>query len=261
MQAAVVAPAIAAAAARPLDLVLGRIDVKPTLDGVRPGLGRLRELAARGVQVVNGADTLLACHDKLATTTLLRAAGVPQPEGAYVAGAGEPLPDFGPPYVVKPRFGSWGRDVIRCESRRALTRTLRGLEERPWFRRHGALVQELVPPQGFDLRLVVSGGVVIGAVERVAAPGEWRTNIALGGHRRPAHPSAETYAIAMRAATAVGGNLVGVDLLPSADGWRVIEINGAVEFTDEYSLGGADVFGLAVEPFAGVHAVAAVAAL
>ena len=65
----------------------------------------------------------------------------------------------------------------------------------------------------------------------------------------------------MRAATAVGGDLVGVDLLPSADGWRVIEINGAVEFTDEYSLDGADVFGLAVEPFASVDSVAAVAVL
>jgi glutathione synthase/RimK-type ligase-like ATP-grasp enzyme len=54
----------------------------------------------------------------------------------------------------------------------------------------------------------------------------------------------------VRAAAAVGGDLVGVDLLPDERGWRVIEINGAVEFTDDYALNGRDVFARAVEPFA-----------
>jgi glutathione synthase/RimK-type ligase-like ATP-grasp enzyme len=54
----------------------------------------------------------------------------------------------------------------------------------------------------------------------------------------------------VRAAAAVGGDLVGVDLLPDERGWRVIEINGAVDFTDDYALDGRDVFARAVEPFA-----------
>jgi glutathione synthase/RimK-type ligase-like ATP-grasp enzyme len=53
----------------------------------------------------------------------------------------------------------------------------------------------------------------------------------------------------VKAAAAVNGDLVGVDLLPAEDGWRVIEINGAVDFTDEYALDGRDVFERAVEPF------------
>jgi hypothetical protein len=56
--------------------------------------------------------------------------------------------------------------------------------------------------------------------------------------------------LAVRAAATVGGGLVGVDLIPEARGWRVIEINGAVDFTDEYALDDRDVFGRAVEPFA-----------
>ena len=53
----------------------------------------------------------------------------------------------------------------------------------------------------------------------------------------------------MQAAAAVGGDLVGVDLLPDGDGWRVIEINGAVDFTDDYALDERDVFARAVAPF------------
>jgi RimK family alpha-L-glutamate ligase len=248
VDAMVGSPQLAADQARPGDTVLGRLDVRPTLDGVQPGLGRLLQLRDRGARIVNGADALVASHDKLATALTLHAASVPHPRGMHAL---EPdaSPDFEGPYVVKPRFGSWGRDVYLCESRDELRVRLWGLCRRPWFLRHGALVQELIPPQGFDLRLIVSGGTVVGAVKRLAAPGEWRTNIALGGSRRRTSPSLEACSLAVRAAAAIGGDLVGVDLLPDEHGWRVIEINGAVDFTDEYALDGGDVFARAVQPF------------
>ena len=245
--------------ARRGDIALGRLDVRPTLDGVQPGLGRLLQVHERGVRVVNDAHSLIASHDKLATMLLLRAADLPHPRGAHLTHVGT-SPIFEPPYVVKPRFGSWGRDVHRCESRAELRACLRAISGRPWFRRHGALVQELIPPRGFDLRLIVSEGEVVGAIERVAASGEWRTNIALGGHRRRATPSAEACELAGQAAAAIGGGLVGVDLLPDEDGWRVIEINGAVDFTDEYALDGGDVFAHAVKPLV-EHATAPVPVL
>jgi RimK family alpha-L-glutamate ligase len=234
--------------ARRGDVVIGRLDVRTTLDGVQPGLGRLRQLRRRGIRVVNGADVLVATHDKLATALLLHAGMIPQPRSAHVANE-ESAPGFDPPYVVKPRFGSWGRDVYQCVTRAELRARLRHLRHRRWFGRHGALVQELIPPRGFDLRVIVSAGAVVGAVERIAAPGEWRTNIALGGWRRRASPSPEACSVAIRAAAAVGGDLVGVDLLPDERGWRVVEINGAVDFTDDYALDGQDVFALAVDPF------------
>jgi glutathione synthase/RimK-type ligase-like ATP-grasp enzyme len=154
--------------------------------------------------------------------------------------------------VVKPRFGSWGRDVTLCKSRPALDRCLRRLGRKHWFRRQGALVQELVQPHGFDLRILVAAGEIVGAVRRVAAPGEWRTNIALGGSRSAADPSPRACLIALGAAAAIGADLVGVDLLPDGDGgWVVIELNGAVDFTPDYGVDAESVFERVVRVLAG----------
>ena len=107
----------------------------------------------------------------------------------------------------------------------------------------GVLVQELVPPQGYDLRILVAAERIVGAIFRIAAEGEWRTSNALGGVRRPVpDPPQEACEVALAAARAAGAALVGVDLVRGLDGgWIVIELNGAVEFTSEYQPGG-DVF-------------------
>jgi RimK family alpha-L-glutamate ligase len=224
------------------DLVLGRLDVRRTLDGVEEGLEELRRVERLGVRVLNPAASLLACHDKLHSTLTVGRLGLPQPITAH-ADWDTPMPNVDFPVVVKPRFGSWGRDVFLCESRGQLQRCLKGLRDRTWFRRQGVLVQALVPPAGFDLRLVVAAGRVVGAIERVAAAGEWRTNIALGGSRRPTIPTPRACALATAAAAALAGDLVGVDLLPLGNGdYVVLEVNGAVDFTHEYSLLGRDVF-------------------
>ena len=104
------------------------------------------------------------------------------------------------PFVVKPRFGSWGRDVERVQSEADLAAQLTRLRERGWFRRQGALVQELVSSEGRDLRLVIAAGRVVGAVERVARPGEWRTNVSLGAERWPVSPPLAAHRLALRAA-------------------------------------------------------------
>ena len=232
----VLSPAQALARLSPGDVALGRLDVLASLDGVEPGLWALERLAASGVTVLNGRQTLLAAHDKLATAQALFAAGVPHPRTAHVA-PWLPLPELEPPLVFKPRFGSWGQDVIRCDDEAAIERTLAYLETRAWYAATGALAQKLVSPRGYDLRLVIAGGRVVGAVKRVAAAGEWRTNVALGARREPMQPPADACEIAVAAAAAIDGALVGVDLLPADVGtWVVLELNGAVDFNSAYSL-------------------------
>jgi RimK family alpha-L-glutamate ligase len=226
------------------DIALGRLDVLPSLDGVEPGLWALDRLAATGVTVLNGRRTLVAAHDKLATAAAMFAAGVPHPRTAHVA-PWLPTPELEAPIVFKPRFGSWGRDVVRCDDGESIERSLAELQSSPWYEATGAIAQKLVAPRGFDLRLVVARGRVVGAVKRIAAPGEWRTNVALGARREPVSPPPDACAIAVAAAAAVGGDLVGVDLLPADVGtWVVLEVNGAVDFTSAYSIGD-DVFAAA----------------
>lgn len=232
----VLSPAQALARLTPGDVALGRLDVLASLDGVEPGLWALERLSATGVTVLNGRRTLVAAHDKLATAHALFAARVPHPRTMHIA-PWLPLPELEPPLVFKPRFGSWGQDVIRCDDEPAIERALVYLETRAWYGATGAIAQKLVAPRGFDLRLVVAGGKVVGAVKRVATPGEWRTNVALGARREPVQPPADACDIAVAAAAAIDGALVGIDLLPADVGtWVVLEVNGAVDFTSAYSL-------------------------
>jgi RimK family alpha-L-glutamate ligase len=241
VDALVVPPEEAARELRTGDIALGRLDVRPTLDGPESGLASLRSLEETGVLVLNRADALLAAHDKLMTALKLGAHSVPHPRTAHVGVSPDSAYEY--PVVVKPRFGSWGRDVILCRSRSELERCLRRLGRKRWFRGQGALVQELVQPQGYDLRILVAAGEIVGAVKRVAAPGEWRTNVALGGSRSTIRPPPRACLIALGAAAALGTDLVGVDLLPDGDGgWVVLELNGAVDFTSEYALDAESVF-------------------
>ncbi len=226
------------------DTAILRLDVLPTLDGIEPGLEHVPELERRGVRILNRPGSLIGAHDKLATASRLVAAGVPHPRTEHVPPEGGPV-TLGPPVVVKPRFGSWGRDVVLCATQRELERRLAEMRQRPWFRLHGALVQELVPLRYYDLRLVVAGGRVVGACERVAAPGEWRTNVSLGGSRRRVVPSRAACELGISAAAAIGADLVGVDLLPTDGGdadYLVLELNGAVDFDAVYSIADREVY-------------------
>lgn len=220
VQARLLPPGLAARRAHSGEIVLGRVGVRPTLDGVEAGLDDLSRLEEAGFLVLNRAEPLLAMHDRLRTRKALADARIPQPRSVHVREAGHDL-ELEPPYVVKPRFGGRSADVVRCDSRRALRRTLRSLESRPWFAQQGVLVQQPIPSTGKGLRVLVSGGTVVGATGTVVA-------------------GART--LALRAAGAVGGDLVGVDLLPTRDGHAVNELDGCAEFTRDYSLGDRDVF-------------------
>ena len=232
------------------DVALARLDVCQDLTGIEPGLWELRVLEREGVRVLNPAAALRAAHDKLAAARRFTDAGLAHPRTVPLTGGTEesPLPF---PLVVKPRFGSWGRDVVLCGDEGDFALALEELRQRPWFRPAGGVVQELVPPTGRDLRVIVSGGLAVGAIERVAAPGEWRTNVALGGARHPVDPPPAACELAVAAAVALGLDLAGVDLLPMPDGGHVVlEVNGAPEFTPQYSRD-ADVFDLALRALPG----------
>ena len=137
--------------------------------------------------------------------------------------------------MLKPRFGSRGRDVELCSTVEELEAAFLTLQRTPWFREHGALAQELVEPRGWDLRLVVAAGRVVGAACRIARGGEWRTNASLGAQVEPVDPPPLARALALEAARAARADLVGVDLLPTRNGFVILELNGAVDFRPVYA--------------------------
>ena len=117
MDAAVVSPAVALATLEPGDVALLRLDVLPTLDGVEPGFDAAATLDERGVRVLNRPQALLAAHDKLLTAQALTIAGLRQPQTVHVTREHRPA-QLPLPCVVKPRFGSWGTDVMLCSDER-----------------------------------------------------------------------------------------------------------------------------------------------
>jgi RimK family alpha-L-glutamate ligase len=243
----------------PDDVALARLDVTDELDGIEPGLETLERLAAAGAIVLNPGRALTAAHDKLLTVRALRRAGLPHPWTALLGPAAEPPPDLAFPVVLKPRFGSWGRDVTLCRNAEALRRATHALAFRPWFRAHGALVQELVPPCGHDLRVIVAGGRVVGTARRDAALGEWRTNVSLGGVSSPTDAPDDACRLAEAAAAAIGADFVGVDLLPCGEAYIILELNGAVDVQPWYARSGdlaGDAVAVLLEHAAGPRAAA-----
>jgi glutathione synthase/RimK-type ligase-like ATP-grasp enzyme len=263
LDAAQLAPRDALRLLEPGDAALARLDVRESLDGIEDGAAELERLAEGGVALLNPAGSLALAHDKLLTARALRLAGLPHPHTWLISpGMPAPVPEL--PLVLKPRFGSWGRDVELCRTQEELDAALDRAGSTSWFREHGALAQELVPPldsawerrrhrrrtpagetgesacggPAWDLRLVVAGGRVVGAARRTAAEGEWRTNAALGARVDPIEPPPLAHTLAIAAARAVHTDLAGVDLLPTRGGYVVLELNGAVDFRPLYASSG-----------------------
>ena len=136
LDAALVTPAEAPGCLQSGDVALVRLDIVATLDACEPGLEVCGTLEHQGVRVLNGPAGLLAAHDKLQTAIALERAGIPHPATRHVTDPLE-LPALEPPLVLKPRFGSWGRDVILCRTRAELAAAAAVLPERQWFRDDG----------------------------------------------------------------------------------------------------------------------------
>ncbi len=197
-----------------------------------------RALEQLGVPVINRIDALLDAQDKFRTSLLLQRARVPTPPAGLALSPGQAarLARGLGKVVIKPPFGSLGEGVELFEPGAA------GEEQAgERARRDGAVyLQRYVPNPGRDLRVFVVGGRAVAAVERVASPGEFRTNIARGGTALPAVLTAGLAAVAQAAASALGLDYTGVDVIPTERGFQVIEVNGNPSFEMFFSSSGLD---------------------
>jgi [lysine-biosynthesis-protein LysW]--L-2-aminoadipate ligase len=207
------------------------------------GLYALRVLEAWGFPTVNRYATAATCADKLLTTAALTAAGVPQPR-AQIAFTPESalaaIEEMGYPVVLKPVMGSWGRLLARINDRDAAEAVLEHKEVLGSYQHGIFYIQEFVAKPGRDIRAFVVGDEAICAIYRQSE--HWITNTARGGQASNCPVTPEIDAICRRAATAVGGGVLAVDLLEDPErGLLVNEVNHTMEFRNSIHTTGVNI--------------------
>ncbi|MCE9555500.1 MAG: RimK family alpha-L-glutamate ligase [Planctomycetes bacterium] len=205
------------------DCVLVRTMPPGTLEQVVFRMDALAELEAAGRLVINPPRGVEAAVDKYLTTMRLQRAGllVPRTIVCQTADAGmAAFASLGGDVVMKPLFGGEGRGITRLADDGLAERAFRMIEQLG-----GVLyLQQFVPHEGCDLRLLVIGRRVLG-IRRVNKL-DWRTNVSRGAKAEPLEVTPELAEMAHQAAAAVGLPLAGIDLLPGRDGrLYAIEVN------------------------------------
>ncbi len=207
-----------------------------------------RALEAFGVHVINPAHVIELCGDKLATNARLHAHGLPTPRtGVAFDGntALQLIEELGYPVVLKPTVGSWGRMVSRLNDRHAAEAVIEH-KEVLGGPQHGIFyVQELIDKPGRDIRAFVVGGQCIGAIYRTSE--HWITNTARGAKATNCPVTPELAELAVKAAAAVEGEIVAIDLVEAPGrqnewgGLVIIEINHTMEFKNSVATTGVNI--------------------
>jgi RimK family alpha-L-glutamate ligase len=206
------------------DAVIVRGIPRGSLEQVIFRVDALHALVERGVTCVNGPRAIERTVDKFLASALLAGAGVPTPRTVACERVEDALAAFeelGGDVIVKPLFGSMGAGMARVDDADVAHRVFAALS----LERAVYYLQETLPHDGRDVRALVVGGRVLAAIERVGS--SWRANLARGARAQATQLSAEQERMCVAAATALGVDYAGVDLLRAADGRdHVLELNG-----------------------------------
>jgi tetrahydromethanopterin:alpha-L-glutamate ligase len=188
----------------------------------------LGALVQKGIPVINPPEAIARAANKFATSRALHDRGVPTPKTIVTTSpeeAEEALQRFGEA-VSKPLFGYKGRDILLLENGDpadlARLRSIVQDQGLVYLQEFAAIASD--SPR--DIRAFVVDGKTLGAIFRLAPPGEWISNLARGGRAEACPLSAELEDLAAKAARAAGVVYCGVDLLETHHGLSVIEVNG-----------------------------------
>ena len=207
-----------------IEAVIPRIGASITAYGV----SMLRQFELMNITCLNGSAGIACSRDKLQAMQLMAHCGLPLP----VTGFAHKLSDVpalidsigGAPLVVKLLEGSQGIGVALCDS----ARSARSVIETLLHTGQRVLVQEFIREAGgSDVRCLVVGGEVVAAIERSAQAGEFRSNLHRGGTASVATLSEYERRVALSAAQCLGLDVAGVDILRSARGPLLMEVNSS----------------------------------
>ncbi|HEY1038529.1 MAG TPA: 30S ribosomal protein S6--L-glutamate ligase [Bacteroidia bacterium] len=194
------------------------------------------------------SQALVRSRDKLRSLQILARAGIGMPKTAFanqtkdienlVASVG------GAPCIVKLLEGTQGIGVILAESKKVATSVIEAFLKLD----AAMLVQEFIgEAKGADIRAFVIDGQVVGAMKRQAKDGEFRSNLHRGGSAEVIQLSAEERATAIKAAKKLGLGIAGVDMLQSARGPLVMEVNSSPGLEGIQKATGIDIAGKIIE--------------
>lgn len=215
------------------DLDLGDIVLERCVSYFR-GLHFTSALEFMGVPVYNTFAVASSCGNKMFMTLLLKKHNVPTPK-TYFAFSSDAALDCvesaGYPLVIKPVIGSWGRGVVPVRDRDTADAMIemRELSDTPHDRIY--YFQKLVDRPPRDIRVITIGGRAVAAMYRKSPDGRFKTNVALGAEPELCEITSEIEDLAARASDAVGGGILGVDMMEDRKhGLVVHEVNNTVEF-------------------------------
>lgn len=252
-----------AAGARGIDLV--RLDDRDCLFGLQNEVAELDVVLERcishtralyalrffkhyGIPTVNDYEVGAVCGDKALTSIALHGANVPTPR-VYVAFEPEKaiaaIEKLGYPAVMKPLVGSWGRLLAKVDDRNTAEAIVEHKSVLGGYMHNIFYIQEYVPKPGRDIRAFVVGDETIAAIYRSSE--NWITNTARGGVATNCPVTPELNELCLRAAGAVGGGALALDIFETPGGLTVNEINYTMEFKNSVAPTGVDIPGKIIE--------------
>jgi [lysine-biosynthesis-protein LysW]--L-2-aminoadipate ligase len=205
------------------------------------GLYISRIFEAQGVPVVNPSVVAERCGDKYVTSQILVKSGIPTPRVLMAfdeESALRAIEAMGYPCVLKPVVGSWGRLLAKVENRHMAESLIEhkatlGVNHQVFY------IQEYINKPDRDIRAFVVGDEAICAIYRSSE--NWITNTARGGVATHCPVTDEMAELCQRAAQAVGGGLLALDLFETEKGLTVNEINHTMEFRNSITTTGVNI--------------------
>ncbi len=227
------------------DLLLVREVPGGSLEQVIFRMDALHQLENSGVRVINTPYAIEKMVDKYYTLSLLQDAGLKVPDTFVCENYSQAVTAFGElggDVVLKPLFGSRGVGMVRLTDPEIAGRTFKALQLSGFV----YYLQQFIPHDNRDLRVMVVGQDCIAAMEREADG--WKTNIANGGKPLPANIDLEIQSICLKAASTLGAHYCGVDLLHSETGeLYLLEVNSMPAWQGLQQVTSVDIAGQVVD--------------
>tara|TARA_X000001036_G_scaffold439963_1_gene493363 strand:- start:1084 stop:1914 length:831 start_codon:yes stop_codon:yes gene_type:complete len=183
------------------------------------------------VRCINSYDVIRICGDKVFTSRWLSKKGVPTPKVKVAftkESALEAIEEMGYPVVLKPVDGSWGRLIAKIENKNSALAILEHKSYLSSFYHSIFYLQEYIDKPDRDIRVLMIDEEPICASYRKSS--DWLTNVSKGATTEECIVTPELEKISIMASKAVGGGALAIDIMETADGFTVNEINCSMEF-------------------------------